>query len=104
MEYNTQNLLELYNRGLTYSAIAKEFGTTRASVIGKMRRLKVKDSTIPTRLEKKNQYVATKESKPVVVKPSSKYLAQTVIFKNHRHGMSKAEMYDMLRKAVENTK
>ena len=116
MEYTDQNIIELYNQNLTLSEMATAFGKTRGIISSKIKRMRKKDpDALPRRVIGKHPRGITtrkysKTPKPVkaevetaVVKklPPNKYTFRTGS-SGHKQ-MSKAEMREMLRKAVENT-
>ena len=91
MEYNEENLLKLHAQGLTYLQMANVFGVTRSSVGGKLYRLGLKKA--------EPKKIVVKVAKPL--KPNK----HTFVFKAHTHkDMTKNELRDMLKQAVENTK
>ena len=106
MEYNDINLIELYNQNKSLSEIAEAFQVTRNSVSGKVTRLRNKGLIAKREIGKhpaglikggsgnlkKNKAKLKPKHHTIMIKP-----------KNYRD-MSKNELRDMLRAAVENTK
>lgn len=80
MKYSDSKLRSLYAQGLSYDEIAVQLGTTRDAISGKVTRLKLQRRRI---------------------KPNSNTIA---IRPRNAVEMTKTEMHDMLRRAVENTK
>ena len=81
MEYNEQNLRTLHAQGLSFTQIAIQLGVTRSVISGKVSRLGLSRRSL---LAKAETNVATRPAR---------YVEPT-----------KAELREMLRQAVENTK
>lgn len=106
MEYNDNNLIELYYQNKSLSEIAEVFQVSRNSVSGKVTRLRNKGLITKRELGKhpaglikggqgnlrKNKAKLKPNHHTIMIKP-----------KNYRD-LSKNELRDMLRTAIENTK
>lgn len=94
MEYSLENLLALYQKGLTQSQIARELNVTKGSVKGKLSRLK-KKSMLPEKIAR------VPIASPIKSKPNR----YSIAVKPHKYEKpTKSELYDILKRAVENTK
>ena len=102
MEYNQDNLLKLYAENLSYSEIAKQLNTTPGSISGRLGRLKKKNpELVPQRRIGVHPQGKTFGRAKLVMKPNK----NTIVFvRQGKQNMTKSEMRDMLRMAVENTK
>ena len=98
MEYNDENLRELYSQGLSQSEMGKRMGVTTGKVGGRIRRLmawgkldkRVKEKPLPA---------------PPVVKANTYNRKGSIGIKPYGYkNPTKEELMDMLRRAVENTK
>lgn len=78
--YNDDNLKLLFARGLSFDQIGVELGVTRSTIAGEVKRMKLTRFTV----RPNKNTISIKPRTPVE--------------------MTKSEMHDMLRKAVENTK
>ena len=112
MEYNEENLRLLYGQELSMSQIARQLGVTRNKVSGKCNRMGLNGRKTggkpgvcnphPARVRKLVPYAGfDPEAKPFP-KPRKVPGLDTTIG-TPRVEMTKSQMYDMLRKAVENT-
>lgn len=99
MEYNIENIRQLYLDGLTQSQIAKELNATTAQIAGKIKRGRAKDpSMFPLRNAVPVKEIVVKEVK---IKPNR----YTIFTKPSKYvHKSKAELRDELYRAVLNTK
>lgn len=80
MKYSDDNLRRLFAKGLSFDQMAVELEVTRGVIAGKVHRLGLKR----THIKPNRNTISIRPNKPVE--------------------MTKAEMQQMLRKAVENTK
>lgn len=94
MDYTIDNLLTLFKPGIKYSAIAKELGTTKGAVSGKISRLR-KKGLLPKR------GVVVKPPKEKKMKPNR----NTIVFVGRNQPqLTKNELRAELKRAVENTR
>lgn len=109
MDLNEENLLKVDSEGRSLAYMAALFHVTRSVISGKLRRLRAKGHTtfdrqavlVKSRAAKRQK--VPRKGEAVKLAPPKRPNAQT-IYKKHAQPMSKAEMNEMLRKAVENTK
>jgi hypothetical protein len=108
MEYNDENLLKLKADGLSQTQIATMMHVSKGKVAGRLRRLRLLAEN-PNKTELKSFTIAKKEEKVVkrkstpALRPKAPLRKRSVEIKP-RTTMSKEQMYEMLRQAVENTK
>lgn len=103
MEYNDTNLLMLDAQGKSLGQIASALHVTRDKVKGRLTRIKKDGGTVFDRSLKPK---AAKEVKVKPPKPQRRPPNINTFSARGRRGvqMSKADMQEMLRRAVENTK
>lgn len=105
-------LIKLWAAGKTSTEIARELHVSRATVSGRVRRIrKLNPELVPARKGepkpkserkkriKKEKLITVAEDKPIVAKHSNRYT-----FARPKQQMSKADMQLMLKQAVINTK
>ena len=116
MEYNEQNLRTLHAQGLSFTQIAAQLGVTRSVISGKVSRLGLSRRSLLAKAE--TNVVASTEKKlrkprpPTAAPPrapakitSSFGTLPAVATRPARYvEPTKAELREMLRQAVENTK
>ena len=107
MEYTVENLLKLDAEGLSHSEIGKQLGKSKSAVGAKLRRLSLEGVEVRKRKHGvhplgKHPSQKPKEEKTVPKISHNKYTIMTRPYKHKE--MSKKDMYDMLKQAVENTK
>lgn len=104
MEYNDQNLKQLYGQGLSYAQIATALGVGRGTISRRISRLLKNDPSLERRKQGINPLGKTRvypERKPVVKLRNR----NSIGVRPHKYrNPTKSEMYEDLRKAVENTK
>ena len=113
MEYNDTNLLALDRQGLSYTQIGAALGVSRSVIAGRIRRIRQGIKASPVRVVPiprepgVNPAGKTRDYTPA---PAPRFVARlapnrNTIGSSHRNAVSltKTEMYEMLRKAVENT-
>jgi hypothetical protein len=114
MEYNDENLLELWAENLSHSQIALQLGVSKGVAAGRLRRLR-KDKTKVDEVGKWAALRALKEESEkeeadkrvkakAKFKPKKRRLGNSVFYNLPKKNYTKSELYDMLREAVENTK
>lgn len=100
-------LIKLDAEKLSHSEISKRIGVSRSAIGAKLRRLAKKGIEVTKRDQRQNPNGnKKKEPKPkVVIPPKIQHNRYTIMTKPFNHkNMSKKDMYDMLKAAVENTK
>lgn len=108
MEYNDKNLLALDGQGLSYKQIAAELHVTTSVVGGRLRRIKKKNPELVLVRRKPEKKTVRRVAEPMLTIRVPKKQApnkNTWALGNKRQvQLSKAEMYQQLKKAVENTR
>ena len=116
MEYNEQNLRTLHAQGLSFTQIAAELGVSRSVISGKVSRLGLSRRSLLAKAE--TNVVASTEKKLRKPRPATAAPPRTPAKITSSFGTlpavatrparyvepTKAELREMLRQAVENTK
>lgn len=105
MEYTKEAFIAAHEEGKTFTELAEMFNLTRAAISGRARRLKLTKRDKPG-YKNGNQHSA-KKAKPKVEAIRATFKPNRYSFahgKDRTLGMSKSDMRDMLKEAVENTK
>ena len=102
MEYNDENLIALHNQKMSQGEIGKILNVTRAKVAGRLRRLKANGVVLQERRMGAHPNGKTfSRAKVIKMQPNK----NTIVFKKHGYqSLTKSELYEQLRQAVENTK
>ena len=117
MEYNEQNLRTLHAQGLSFTQIAAELGVSRSVISGKVSRLGLSRRSLLAKAEtnvvastekklRKPRYLPTAAPSRTPAKITSSFgtLPPSVPRPGRHVEPTKAELREMLRRAVENTK
>lgn len=118
MEYNIENLLALDAQGLSYREIASKLNVSMGKVSGQLSRIRAKNPELVLKRElgkhPQGKVFGKHRPKETVTKKTSAFVEltprgykpnrYTIATKPYRYkDMSKADLRDMLKKAVENT-
>ena len=102
MEYNEDNLLNLFDKGLSYKEIALELNTTRSRVAAKIRRMRLKN---PNLVEVRKWGVHPQGKKFGKQKKELKPNKQTIVLRpDGFKDFTKSQLRQILKEAVENTR
>ena len=112
MEYNEQNLRTLHAQGLSFTKIAAQLGVTRSVISGKVSRLGLGSrpprinvaASTEKKLRKPRPAVAAALRTPAKITSSFGTLPAVATRPARYVEPTKAELREMLRQAVENTK
>jgi hypothetical protein len=101
LSYTIEQLMELYNQGLTYAAIGEKLNVSRSSIASKCRRMGL---VSPNKGVNPRGHSIHKANKPAKVKnqPNNRY-TNTFVKPFVRVQLTKQEMRDQLLQAVLNT-
>jgi len=104
VEYNDQNLKQLYGQGLSYAQIATTLNVGRGTISRRISRLLKNDPALERRKQGINPLGKTRVYPQPKPRGSGKFVPTQTVGSSRGKQMTKAQMYEDLRKAVENTK